>query len=412
MPQPIHQLQPSSEQLERNAHRISVAVFRFIGSLLFFLSFLCHGQEGKEKKSFWANLDSVRNAKIEMGQSLFTPFVAPSFSPELGFVLSGGGLYTFKVEKDNPFLERSALPFAVGYSSNGSLQANVRLTLYGKNDRIRGSGEFWYKKMPDNYFGVGYDAARNVEIGDSTTTYNRKWIQFYYKLVHRVGKHLFWGGILDINRTTAKRTSAFFEADPFVQRFGRISKNAGLGASVQYDSRDLIVNAYKGVYLDLSMVTYGRFFGGVNRYEVLNLDYRQYQNVGRPRRTLAWQMRFRHTFREAPWPELSQLGTPFDLRGYRWGRFRDEVMLFGILEYRHMFSDDPSHEKFSLRNRSGFVTWVGTGSIANTVSRLNQWLPNVGVGYRFETEPRMNIRIDYGIGIDSQFLYVSFNEAF
>jgi len=367
-------------------------------------------QEESNKKSFWANLDSIRAAKIERGQSLFTPFIAPAFSPELGFLISAGGLYSFQIQKDNPIVERSSVPFAVGISSNGSVTANGRITLHGKNDNIRLGGVVWYKKMPDNYFGVGYDAGRNTPLSDSTTTYNRKWIQFNYKLVKRFKKYWFWGGILDINRTTAKATSQYFLDDPEVQRFGRISKNAGVGLSVQHDSRDLIVNAYEGKYLDLSFTTYGRFLGGVNRYEVVSLDYRQYEKLASRRSVFAWQVNFRHTFRDAPWPELSQLGTPFDLRGYRWGRFRDEAMLYGLLEYRHMFGE-PS-EKFNFKSQSGFVTWVGGGSVGSTVTNFTQWLPNAGIGYRFETEPRMNIRVDYGFGIDSQFFYISFNEAF
>ena len=72
---------------------------------------------------------------------------------------------------------------------------------------------------------------------------------------------------------------------------------------------------------------------------------------------------------------------------------------------------EPS-EKFSFKNRSGFVTWIGGGSVGSTVTDFRKWLPNAGIGYRFETEPRMNIRVDYGFGIDSQFFYISFNEAF
>lgn len=373
---------------------------------------LAQEEEKQKKHSFWANLDSIRSAKIAVGRSLFTPFIAPAFSPELGFLISGGGLYSFKVQKENPILERSSLPFAFGVSSNGSIQFNGRLTLYGKNDKTRASGDLWFKDMPDNYYGVGYDNGRNTELSDSTTTYNRKWFRLYYKLVRRFGPHVFWGGFLDVNRTTARDLNPRMAADPFIQRFGPISKNAGLGLSVQYDSRDLIVNAYEGIFMDLNLGLYGRFLGGQSRYEVIDFDYRQYQTIGRKRSTLSWQLKFRHTFRDAPWPELSQLGTPFDLRGYRWGRFRDEAMLFGLLEYRFMFGPDTTGKEFSFKNRSGLVGWIGGGSLGGTVSDFNQWLPNAGVGYRFETEPRMNIRIDYGFGIDSSFLYISFNEAF
>ena len=367
-------------------------------------------QEKEKKHTFWSNLDSIRAAKIEFGQSLFTPFIAPAFSPELGFLVSAGGLYTFKVQKENPILERSSIPFAAGISSNGSLQFNARLTLYGKDDKHRASGELWFKDMPDNYFGVGYEKARNTPLSDTTTTYQRTWFRLYYKLLTRFGPHLFWGAALDINRTTGKELNDYILEDPNIIQTGNFSKNAGIGLSVQYDSRDLIVNAYEGMFLDLNVMFFGRFFGGRSKYEVIDLDYRQYQLVGR-RKVLSWQIRARSAFDEVPWPEMSQLGTPFDLRGYRWGRFRDKSMLFGLVEYRHMFGSGNS-KKFSFKDRSGFVTWIGGGSIAPDPTSFSQWLPNVGVGYRFETEPRMNIRVDYGFGIDSSFFYISFNEAF
>ena len=368
-------------------------------------------QKPERKKSFWSNLDSIRAAKIEVGQSLFTPFIAPAFSPELGFLISAGGLYTFKVQKDNPIVERSSIPFAAGLSSNGSVQFNAKLTLYGKDDKHRASGELWFKDMPDNYFGVGYDNAKNTPLSDTTTTYNRTWFRLYYKLLRRFGSHLFWGGVLDINRTTGNDFNSHILADPDIIRTGNFSKNAGLGLSVQYDSRDLIVNAYEGWFLDLNVTFYGRFLGGQSRYEVIDLDYRQYKLVGH-RKVLSWQVRSRNAFDEVPWPEMSQLGNPFDLRGYRWGRFRDKSMLFGILEYRHMLGKGDSNKKFSLKDRSGFVTWIGGGSISPDPVSYDKWLPNFGVGYRLETEPRMNIRVDYGFGFDSSFFYISFNEAF
>jgi hypothetical protein len=39
-------------------------------------------------------------------------------------------------------------------------------------------------------------------------------------------------------------------------------------------------------------------------------------------------------------------------------------------------------------------------------------LPNAGVGLRFETEKRSNIRVDYGVGVNSSAFYVTFYEAF
>ncbi len=368
-------------------------------------------QDHHEKKLL-SNLDSIRAAKIEFGRSMFTPFIAPSYSPELEFLVSAGGLYTFKTEKDNQLLERSALPFSIGFSSNGSLQISAKLTLYGKEDKTRGEGEFWLKDMPDNYWGVGFQNGRDREISDSTTAYQRQWWKIYYKLVRRIGKYMFLGGSLDMNYTNATDLNPLMENDPYIAEFGTEIRNSGLGLTLQYDSRDLIVNAYDGLFLDLSLLFYSDFLRGVNKYEAIQIDYRQYKNVGRPRQTLAWQVKARTMFGDVPWPELSQVGTPFDLRGYRWGRFRDRDMLYGLVEYRHMFTRKRPNKKGSLDSRSGFVTWIGLGSIGEQLSSLDGLIPNYGVGYRFETQTRMNVRIDYGFGADSNAIYVTFNEAF
>jgi len=396
---------------------ISVAKWLLYAGLVFCFGILPIGSQAQEKdakknKSFLSNLDSLRVAQLEFGRSRFTPFIAPSYSPELEVLISAGGLFTFTMQKDNPILERSSIPFSVGISSNGSIQISGKLTLYGKDDKNRGIGEFWLKDMPDNYWGVGYDNGRNREISDSTTAYQRKWWKFYYKLVHRFSKNIFAGGIIDFNKTIATELNPLMEMDPAINEFGTEIRNSGLGFAVQYDSRDLIVNAYEGVLVDFSTIFYGRFLGGEQNYQAIELDYRQYENMGKERRTLAWQVKIRNTFGDAPWPELSQFGTPFDLRGYRWGRFRDKAMVFGLLEYRHMFNRKKPNKKGSLKSRSGFTAWAGTGSMGANATEYKQWLPNLGVGYRFETQPRMNVRIDYGFGVDSNAIYVTFNEAF
>ncbi len=388
-------------------------------SLLLLLCFsfagiqLAHAQqEPAEEKGFWARWDSTRRAKVEQGRPLFSPYIAPSFTPELGFFVSGGGLYSFATDPDNPDVDRSSIPFGVGVSTNGSVFFNSRPTIYGKGDKLRAIGDFWFRDQPDHYFGVGYDNARNTELSDSTTAYRRQWIRAYMKGMMKVRPNLFWGMVFDFNRTTATDLNPQMEMDPAIVEYGTKVTNTGLGLSILFDSRDLIQNPYKGMLLDLNFLSYGQIFGGENNYQVIDMDYRQYANVGKPRRTLAWEMRFRHTFNDAPWPELSQVGTPFDLRGYRWGRFRDEAMFFSIVEYRHMLTTTSSGKGWNFMERSGLVAWVAGATIGQSVNDFDQWLPNFGLGYRFEVEDRMNLRFDYGVGIDSSFFYISFNEAF
>ena len=39
-------------------------------------------------------------------------------------------------------------------------------------------------------------------------------------------------------------------------------------------------------------------------------------------------------------------------------------------------------------------------------------LPNVGIGYRLEVQPRRNLRLDLGWGYDEIGFYLNFTEAF
>ena len=95
------------------------------------------------KKTFLQRLDSIQEWRIERGRSTLTPFIAPSYSPEMKFTLTAGGLFTFKLKPVNPVLSRSSMPFSMGDSTNGSLLVSVRGIIYGSAVGLRISGEYW-----------------------------------------------------------------------------------------------------------------------------------------------------------------------------------------------------------------------------------------------------------------------------
>ncbi len=393
---------------------IPVRIF-FVALIALTVSADLHAQTDSveiNNRSILANIDSLRIAQIELGKVKFTPFIAPSYSPELEVLFSAGGLLTFKIQKDNPVLERSSIPFSIGYSTNGSLQASAKFILYGKDDKIRIGGEWWLKNMPDNYWGVGYDKGRHVPKSDSTTQYQRDWWQLKQKIMIKVKPNFFIGPILDMSRTEATQMNPTMINDPNIVEYGSKIRTSGIGIVTAFDSRDLAVNAYEGIYLDLSATFYGNYLRGSQKYQVYELDYRQYKTLGKERRTLAWNLKTRASFGAVPWPELSQLGNPFDFRGYTWGRYRDESMIIGMTEYRHMFNRRNPNKKGSLNSRFGFTAWTGIGSAGTDVTDFKHWLPTFGIGLRLETQQRMNVRIDWGLGADSSSFYVNFNEAF
>ena len=89
------------------------------------------------------------------------------------------------------------------------------------------------------------------------------------------------------------------------------------------------------------------------------------------------------------------------------GHYRDNTTAFMLGEWRYTF------QKADGRlSKSGMVIWLGAGSIAPDVVGLSKWVPNGGVGYRLELQPRMNVCVDFGVGRDSKGVYFNFVEAF
>jgi hypothetical protein len=114
-----------------------------------------------EKK---AAKDSVKQDKIDNGKFMISPIVIPAYTPELGGLIAAGGLMSFKNNPDDKITQRSTLPVTVALSTTGAVVFQSILTSYWMEDRLRINGQFWYKNMPDNYWGAGYENGFNTPV--------------------------------------------------------------------------------------------------------------------------------------------------------------------------------------------------------------------------------------------------------
>ncbi len=366
-----------------------------------------------EKTSFFKRMQQKREEKERSGAFMITPLLGPGYTPELGFTIAGGILTSWRTDKSDSTLQRTSVPINIGYGTHNAFFINSKMVSFWAHDKLRVYMDVNLKNMDDNYFGVGYDKGKNTVKSDSTTQYTRLWAQLNPRFMWQFKKNFFAGAGFDINYTKGKDACMQVANDPTYSFYNDRPFNAGLIAIFQYDSRDVAVNAWKGMFLELDAAFYGGYLGGQNDYQVYTVDIRKYFRVAKPGQTITVQVKGRFGENEVPYGEMSQLGTPFDLRGYLWGQYRDKSMVFGIVEYRHKFYK--SNGKPSMH---GLVGWIAGGSIADIPGHMTDWLPNAGVGYRIEVQPRMNIRLDYGIGNLmpggklSHGFYFNFNEAF
>lgn len=344
----------------------------------------------------------------------------PSYSPDFGLLVGGSALMTFSMAPSDSTLQRSVVPVALAFMFDGGINLFSKPQLFFKHDRFRIFGKFSYKNTVENFYGIGYETNKNYIRSDSTSRYRYSGIQINPWFLFRLGKsNFFVGPQIDINYDRFTNPAKYLiEESTYIAAGGNsegyTNFNSGLGFLLTYDSRDVPANAYKGIYLDFRGMMYHKIFGSDRNFYRLELDYRQYKQVGK-RKVIAWTAQSKNVFgNHIPLTQYALTGTPFDLRGYYQGQYRDKSSHIVLAEYRQMFNTDKENWLKRVINHLGFTAWAGCGFMGPRPAQIEGVLPNYGLGLRIEVQPRMNVRLDLGKNtVNNQTLfYFNMTEAF
>ncbi len=338
----------------------------------------------------------------------------PSYTPEASFGVGGAVLASFRINKQDTVSQRSFLPAGLNLSLNGTIVVAGAGTFFFNENRFRIYVSYGYRNEPSHYYGKGFEKAENLERSDSTTKFHRNYFQLYPRFVWEVRPHFYLGGLFDLNYTRASDINPVMEEDPYFRKFKSKYFNVGIGGLIQYDTRNDVATPTRGMLLGTNVKLFGKYLGGAYNYEIIELEYRQFKNVFRPRSTLAWIAKSQIGMGDIPFTELPTFGSPFDLRGYYMGKYRDKSMAYGIIEYRHMFGSPAKYKSGNFWAKCGFVAWAGTGTIGETPFDWNKWKFNFGAGLRFQMQPGKNFRLDIGKepGQPGMQVYMNMTEAF
>ena len=344
----------------------------------------------------------------------------PSFSPDFGFLVGGSALMTFRMNPKDTTMRRSVLPFAMAFIFKGGLNIMVKPQLFFKNDKFRIFGQFSYKNTQENFYGVGYSTNKHYERSDSTSQYRYSGIQINPWFLFRI-KETDWfiGPQIDLNYDKISNPAKHLVEQEDYKNAGGTENgyenfSSGLGFLITYDTRDIPANPYKGLYFDIRGLLYQKWLGSDTDFYRFELDYRQYKSLGE-RKVLAWTVQTKNVFgKNIPLNKYVLSGTPFDLRGYYMGQYRDKSSHIALVEYRQMFNTDQSNWLKRIIHHLGFVAWGGAGFMGPNPGKIEGVLPNAGLGLRIEVQPRMNVRLDFGRNfINKQNLfYFNMTEAF
>lgn len=331
-------------------------------------------------------------------------FVLPLiyYTPDTRWAFGAAGVYYFKVlarnseEKDTRV---SNVQFLADYTQNKQLDVWGQWNIFTRNENFLFKGELRYRNFPDRFYGIG-----NSTLKSSEEKYVYNLISFKTLALKKLARHIFLGFDYHL-----EKEYDFTYAPEGTLKTGAVTGYQGglqsaLGLVGIYDSRDNVINTYKGALLELSSYFYSRFLGSTFQFTYLNLLYHKFWQLKR-RHVLAFQFKGRYGMGTVPFLDMSTVGNDDLLRGYPKNRFRDKSFVGGQVEYR-----------FPLFWRLGMVTFAGLGDVFSKPSDLSpsNLKYSYGAGLRFLVNPaeRLNIRLDYGHGKEGGYFYFVVAESF
>lgn len=325
----------------------------------------------------------------------FSVIGGPYYSSDtkFGIGLVAAGLY--RTDRNDSLLPPSdislylkattSMHFELGVSGNHILPADRFRLVYDVN----------FASIKTKFWGIGYH--NNVNDGnESRYKYLRSHAEVsgLWQIVNKV----FVGPMLTFDYVNGRD----FAKPELWQGENARTFNFGVGFTLQYDTRDFLTNAYKGVYLRLDQRFNPRFMMNRYAFSLTSLDFCYYHAAWRGA-VVAMNFSSAFTYGNTPWGLLPTFGGSDNMRGYFEGRYRDKCEMDVCLELRQ-----------HIWRRNGAVAWVGAGTVFPNFRGLS-WrkvLPNYGIGYRWEFKNRVNVRVDIGFGKHQTGFIFSINEAF
>ncbi len=365
------------------------------------------------------------------------PYVA--YNPTKGFQLGAGGTimwYVGKSKETNP----SAASFGAEFTSEEQKLFQFKSNVYSDQNRwfLQGDWRYYIYSIPTYGLGSGYGQSVPPLTGepsgpDSLNEWNDsflvkyRWFKIHEIFSYQLRENLYAGvgfhfdkhsEIEDtqLNLDSATRVNTPHYAYSILHGFNPEGyKAVGVSLNFVYDTRDNLINPYKGYYVMVNYRLNAKLIGSDQSGSQLWTEFRTYVNLEKklPRHLLAfWFYGGFQISGEIPYFDLWATG--FDQmnssgRGYKQGRWRGENLVYSEMQYRFPIS--------RCSQVLGGVAFVN----ASTASSRDKDIPlfgvirfAVGAGLRIMASKanRTNISIDFTYGGNTGGIYFSAQETF
>ncbi|MEI7499912.1 MAG: BamA/TamA family outer membrane protein [Bacteroidota bacterium] len=371
-------------------------------------------------------------------RAIILPLIASS--PATGIQLGAGSSLSWSIGP-NPLTKLSAGSVQVLWTTERQLISYIRTNMFfNQNKWFLQTDWRWYLfRLPTYGLGTGTDnnipmipddqfhAASTVSYAGGKFPMKYNWIKFHNTIFREVTAHFYAGlgyhldsyydindDVLNLDSTTQVITPHY--AYCMLHGFNPLTyTTSGISLNFAYDTRDNIINAYKGIYFNASYLYNFSFLGSNRDGSRLWTEFRTYVGLSKnvPRHLLAFWLY--GSFKvSGDLPYLNLMSNGFDVmnssgRGYAQGRWRGEDVVYGEVEYRFPIS--------SCTRIVGGVLFANVTTASNrdmNVPLFGYFKPGCGFGLRIMVgkNDRTNILIDFGIGQLSQGFYIQAQEIF
>ncbi|MTI40769.1 BamA/TamA family outer membrane protein [Fulvivirga lutimaris] len=361
--------------------------FRF--ALAFFLFSTCFNGI-----SFSQDADSVKQQKkvkiIPLPAIFYTPETRLGFGALTSFVFNLG---------DKTTTRNSNFQVLAAYTLNKQIILQSKHNVFTKDENLIFNGELSYYDFPILYYGVGNDTKKEFE-----ENLEYQVVIFRERVLKKIKNNLFAGAQYRYTNLYDLKFEPEFLVDEETRLKSQTGVNSGLGVSVVYDSRDNVLNAREGAFIEVSNFFHGKGLGSDFIFNRYTIDARKYWAIS-DNDVIASQFFGEFNTSNTPFREMSLLGGETIMRGYYNGRYRDNQQIAIQGEYRRQ-----------LLPWLGVTAFSAFGDVASDISSFElsdfKWTAGGGLRLMVNKSDRINIRIDYGIGNNTSGFYFAFAEAF
>jgi hypothetical protein len=336
------------------------------------------------------------------GKPSFRIYPTLAYSPETSFEFGFSSLLLFQAKNDtlNRLSEINAFTFITLEGQYGIWLDNA---IYGDKDNWFFLGKTKFQRFPLLYYGIGPETPDN-----EPALIDANYLLLRQRILRKVVRNTFIGPEFDYQQlynTEFKQPEGHDAYELPVGSNG--GKNLGLGIAMVYDNRHNVLNVRKGLFAELSFLSYRKALASDHDFFGVNLDFRS-SHPTNARNVFAWQVYGNFMSGDVPFNQLALMGGEMIMRGYYSGRYRDKNMIAAQAEHRWL--------PFKFSRRFGGAVFGGAAVVAPKVNEFS-WKnirPSGGVGLRYLLFAKKDIylRLDVGFTKDGPGFYLFTGEAF